>query len=173
MFNTHLKNNEYDKSNINCTSLNNSTNIMKTNNEDNDDNEKINNNNKKNKRTQTNGKNSFSSKLSRKKFKIKSNIDEIENLNNFPMIPGSIKNFQSNNKSFNFFNSDNEGKQKIKNMDVFKMLKSNNSSIFYKKIKKDLKNEEDFYLSSRKNNASNDEINKEPIITRIIKKTSK
>ena len=182
MFNTHLKNNEYDKSNINCTSLNNSTNIMKTNNEDNEsfppnnskknDNENVN-NNKKNKRTQTNGKNSFSSKLSRKKFKIKSNIDEIENLNNFPMIPGSIKNFQSNNKSFNFFNSDNEGKQKIKNMDVFKMLKSNNSSIFYKKIKKDLKNEEDFYLSSRKNNASNDEINKEPIITRIIKKTSK
>ena len=43
---------------------------MKTNNEDKDDNEKINNNNnnKKNKRTQTNGKNSFSSKLSRKKF---------------------------------------------------------------------------------------------------------
>ena len=155
---------------------------MKTNNEDNEsfppnnskknDNENVN-NNKKNKRTQTNGKNSFSSKLSRKKFKIKSNIDEIENLNNFPMIPGSIKNFQSNNKSFNFFNSDNEGKQKIKNMDVFKMLKSNNSSIFYKKIKKDLKNEEDFYLSSRRNNASNDEINKEPIITRIIKKTSK
>ena len=84
---------------------------------------------------------------------------------------------KSNNKSFNFFNSDNEGKKKIKNLDMLKVLKSNNSSIFYKKMNSDLKDEEEFYLSSRKNNVSNEEkeneTNEEPIITKIIKKTIK
>ena len=184
MFNTHLKNNEYKKKSINCTSFDNTTNIIQTNNEDNEKmpnnsrkigNEKLKNN--KNKKSKMSVLNSFSSRVNRKKFKIKSNIDEIENTNNFPIIPGTIKNMKSNNKSFNFFNSDNEGKQKIKNMDVFKMLKSNNSSIFYKKMNSDLKDEEEFYLSSRKNNVSNEEkeneTNEEPIITKIIKKTIK
>ena len=184
MFNTHLKNNEYNKNSINCTSFDNSTNIIKTNNEDNEKmpnnsrkigNEKLKNN--KNKKSKMSSLNSFSSRVNRKKFKIKSNIDEIENTNNFPIIPGTIKNMKSNNKSFNFFNSDNEGKKKIKNLDMLKVLKSNNSSIFYKKMNSDLKDEEEFYLSSRKNNISNEEkeneTNEEPIITKIIKKTIK
>ena len=184
MFNTHLKNNEYNKNSINCTSLDNSTNIIKTNNEDSEKmpnnsrkigNEKLKNN--KNKKSKMSSLNSFSSRVNRKKFKIKSNIDEIENTNNFPIIPGTIKNMKSNNKSFNFFNSDNEGKKKIKNLDMLKVLKSNNSSIFYKKMNSDLKDEEEFYLSSRKNNVSNEEkeneTNEEPIITKIIKKTIK
>ena len=184
MFNTHLKNNEYKKKSNNCTSFDNTTNIIKTNNEDNEKmpnnsrkigNEKLKNN--KNKKSKMSSLNSFSSRVNRKKFKIKSNIDEIENTNNFPIIPGTIKNMKSNNKSFNFFNSDNEGKKKIKNLDMLKVLKSNNSSIFYKKMNSDLKDEEEFYLSSRKNNVSNEEkeneTNEEPIITKIIKKTIK
>ena len=179
----HLNNN-YNKNNINCTSVNNSTNIIKTNNEENDNpnpnsrNSANGNLTKENKMVQVS---SFSGRLNRNKnFKIKSLIDELENINSLPMIPKSIKHIKKNNSSFNLLNPpENMNKKNIKNM--LNTLKPSNSSNNIEKKESNLymrniqvEDSEEFYLNSKKNNSSTNESRREePKITKIIKKHEK
>ena len=178
----HLNSN-YNKNNINCTSINNSTNIIKTNNEENENpihnsrNSANENLKKKNKIVQVS---SFSGRLYRdKNYKIKSLIDELENINNLPMIPKSIKNIKKNNSTFNLLIPENINKKNIKNMvNTLKPSNSSNNidkrenSLYMRNIQVD--DSEEFYLNSKKNNSSTNESRREePKITKIIKKHEK
>lgn len=179
----HLNNN-YNKNNINCTSMNNSTNIIKTNNEENENpihnsrNNANENLTKENKMVQVI--NSFSGRLYRNKnYNIKSLVDELENINSLPMIPKSIKNIKKNNSTFNLLNPENINKKNIKNM--LNTLKPSNSSnnidkrennLYMKNIQ--VEDSEEFYLNSKKNNSSTNESRREkPKITKIIKRHEK
>ena len=178
----HLNSN-YNKNNINCTSINNSTNIIKTNNEENENpihnsrNSANENLKKENKIVQVS---SFSGRLYRdKNYKIKSLIDELENINNLPMIPKSIKNIKKNNSTFNLLIPENINKKNIKNMvNTLKPSNSSNNidkrenSLYMRNIQVD--DSEEFYLNSKKNNSSTNESRREePKITKIIKKHEK
>ena len=177
----HLNSN-YNKNNINCTSMNNSTNIIKTNNEENENpihnsrNSANENLKKENKMVQVS---SFSGRLYRNKnYKIKSLIDELENINNLPMIPKSIKNIKKNNSTLNLLNPENINKKNIKNM--LNTLKPSNSSNNIDKRENNLnmrniqvEDSEEFYLNSKKNNSSTENRKEEPKITKIIKKHEK
>ena len=185
LFSTKVNNinNNYNKNNINYTSLNNSTSVMKTNDDDNDKllynsrncvNENL---NVKNKFVQVS---SFSSRLRRKKnYEIKSEFDELENLNNLPMISRSIKNIKRNNSSFNLLNSDISNKKTFKNM--LNSLTSSNSPNYNKNSNNNLhmksiqiEDDEELNRNSKKNNSATKENRKEkseePKITKIIKK---
>ena len=178
----HLNSN-YNKNNINFNSINNSTNIIKTNNEENENpihnsrNSANENLKKENKIVQVS---SFSGRLYRdKNYKIKSLIDELENINNLPMIPKSIKNIKKNNSTFNLLIPENINKKNIKNMvNTLKPSNSSNNidkrenSLYMRNIQVD--DSEEFYLNSKKNNSSTNESRREePKITKIIKKHEK
>jgi len=178
----HLNSN-YNKNNINCTSINNSTNIIKTNNEENE-NPIHNSRNSANENLKKENKivlvSSFSGRLYRdKNYKIKSLIDELENINNLPMIPKSIKNIKKNNSTFNLLIPENINKKNIKNMvNTLKPSNSSNNidkrenSLYMRNIQVD--DSEEFYLNSKKNNSSTNESRREePKITKIIKKHEK
>ena len=178
----HLNSN-YNKNNINCTSINNSTNIIKTNNEENENpihNSRNSANENLKKENQIVQVSSFSGRLYRdKNYKIKSLIDELENINNLPMIPKSIKNIKKNNSTFNLLIPENINKKNIKNMvNTLKPSNSSNNidkrenSLYMRNIQVD--DSEEFYLNSKKNNSSTNESRREePKITKIIKKHEK
>ena len=170
IFNSKLNqlNSNYNKNNNNSSSIENSADVLKTNIEENS------------KQTSTKDINDSSYNLNcfscranrKKKFKIINHIEEMDNINNLPMIQKSIK---KNNSMTNVFNSENVNqKNSIQNFGF------NSSSNFNKNPKDSSPNrsiqigyDEEFNLNSRKKGIYSRENLKElykPIITRIIKK---
>lgn len=175
IFNSELNKNKKNKNNINNTSLDNSSNILKTSQDENDKSRPNSRNslggsNSNNKKIQVN---SFSSDYcAKKKYKI-INENEIENITNLPMIPKTIRHLDKNNSSINLFSSENLNLKKVRNM--IRSLKSNknfksNKKVNINLIKKKISLEEadDLNENNKDKNKINDII--EPKITKIIKK---
>ena len=169
IFNSKLSNLKSNNNNKN------NTNILKTNNEENSQ------QNSKNTINDSNNNiyiqlNSFSTRAnSKKKFKFSNKIEDLDNINNLPIIKKSIK---KNNSTMNVFNSENT---KIKNFkNITKGLESNSKSrnnVFNKSIQ--IGEEEDYNLNIKENGIYTKDNEKEkenikeiyqPIITKIIKK---
>ena len=175
IFNSQLNKNKKNKNNINNTSLDNSSKIIKT---SRDEKDKLRQNSRysfgdsysNNKKNQIN---SFSSGYRAKKnYKI-INENEIENITNLPMIPKTIKHSGKNNSTIDLINSKQLNLNKVGNM--IRSLKSNKNFNSNKKVninlikkKINLEDYDDWNENNKDKNKNQDII--ELKITKVIKK---